>query len=156
MTTITLEKTIDGTLRPLTDQDRENLKRWKTGDIAIMDLIKPRNGKFHRKFMAMVNLAFEYWEPEEVEHKGEMITPGKDFDEFRKWLTILAGYKEIIGYPDGSVRVRAKSLKFDKMDDMEFGRLYNNIINVILQKVLTTFESKAAAERVANEILQFG
>jgi hypothetical protein len=68
------------------------------------------------------------------EHKGIPVTPC--FDEFRKDITILAGHYEATYKWDGSVRLTAKSLRWDKMTEEEFSKLYSATIDVILQKVL--------------------
>lgn len=49
---------------PATEQDEELLKRVRTGEIITCEFTKPRNPAFHRKFFALLNLAYEYWEPD--------------------------------------------------------------------------------------------
>jgi hypothetical protein len=49
---------------PATEQDEELLKRVRTGEIIACEFTKPRNPKFHRKFFALLNLAYEYWVPD--------------------------------------------------------------------------------------------
>ena len=49
---------------PATEQDEELLKRVRTGEVIACEFTKPRNPQFHRKFFALLNLAYEYWEPD--------------------------------------------------------------------------------------------
>ena len=49
---------------PATEQDEELLKRVRTGEVIACDFTKPRNPAYHRKFFALLNLAYEYWIPD--------------------------------------------------------------------------------------------
>ena len=51
-------------LVPATEQDEELLKRVRTGEIIACEFTKPRNPAYHRKFFALLNLAYEYWVPD--------------------------------------------------------------------------------------------
>lgn len=130
--------------------DKLDRSKWVDADIKT-----PRNPKFHRKFFALMNYAFEIWpDPESVEYRGEMIQPEKNFEQFREWVTVMAGYYDVVGYPDGSFKFRAKSISFAAMDDEEFGELYNAVINVILEKVVRLTPPEHW-EQHTNNILNF-
>lgn len=49
---------------PVGAQDEEQLHRVRTGEIISCEFTKPRNPQFHRKFFALLNLAYEYYEPD--------------------------------------------------------------------------------------------
>lgn len=49
---------------PATPIDEEALARVRSGEIIHCEYTKPRNQAFHRRFFALLNLAYEYWEPE--------------------------------------------------------------------------------------------
>ena len=49
---------------PATEQDEELLKRVRTGEVIACEFTKPRNPAYHRKFFALLNLAYEYWVPD--------------------------------------------------------------------------------------------
>ena len=51
-------------LVPATEQDEELLKRVRTGEVISCEFTKPRNPQFHRRFFALLNLAYEYWAPD--------------------------------------------------------------------------------------------
>ena len=51
-------------LVPATEQDEDLLKRVRTGEVIACEFTKPRNPQFHRRFFALLNLAYEYWVPE--------------------------------------------------------------------------------------------
>lgn len=48
---------------PASEADREVMAKWKLGQVIHGEFRKMRNAKFHGKFFAMLDLAWEYWEP---------------------------------------------------------------------------------------------
>lgn len=62
MAELALIRTSQG-LVPATEADREVVARWKTGQTVHGKFTKMRNARFHGKFFAMLDLAWEYWEP---------------------------------------------------------------------------------------------
>lgn len=62
MADLALVKTSHG-LQPATEADREFCQKWKVGQVVHGKITKMRNARFHGKFFAMLDLAFEYWEP---------------------------------------------------------------------------------------------
>ncbi|EON90523.1 DUF1367 family protein, partial [Plesiomonas shigelloides] len=68
MTELALVKISGSTFVPLSSYDEETAHRWKNGAVIRAEFREVRNPRFHRKFFALVNLAFQYWEPAEIEH----------------------------------------------------------------------------------------
>lgn len=157
MAELALIKTANGQLAPLAANDAELIQqKLKTGDVVRADFKKARNGKFHRKYMALLTLAYDYFNPQPVQYRGQQITPAKNFDEFRRWVAVQAGFYDVVGYPDGSVRVRAKSISFANMDDTEFHDLYSATIDVLLQNVLYgKFNNAADVDNAVNQLLGY-
>jgi len=113
-----------------------------------------RNPGFHRQMFALFNMAFDLWEPGEINSKYG--APQKNFDRFRKDLVILAGYYDISIRVDGSTRIEAKSLRFDKMDNDEFSACYSAIIDVLLAKIPSMANmTKDEVDETVNKILSF-
>lgn len=53
-----------GFLFPATPESREFLQsKCKLGTVLVAEFTKVRNPAFHRKYFALLNLGFEYWEP---------------------------------------------------------------------------------------------
>lgn len=111
-------------LKPADEVSAELINKLKVGDVVEIEIRRPRNLKFHRKAFALMQLAYE---------NQEQYT---DFDQFRRALTIEAGYFDDLRLLDGTTIREAKSLSFAKMDEDEFGKLYNSLINTILRVVL--------------------
>ncbi len=62
MAELALIRTAQG-LVPATEADREAIQCWKAGQVIHGKFTKMRNARFHGKFFAMLDLAWEYWEP---------------------------------------------------------------------------------------------
>lgn len=62
MAELALIRTAQG-LVPATEADRETMQKWKAGQVIHGKFTKMRNARFHGKFFAMLDLAWDYWEP---------------------------------------------------------------------------------------------
>lgn len=114
-----------------------------------------RNPRFHRKFFAMLNMAFDYWQPGEI--NSEHGTPEKNFDRFRKDALILAGFYHVVIRLDGSTRIEADSISFASMDDDKFSDVYNGVLNVFLRRIPEM--AKLGAEEIngiVDQLIAFG
>lgn len=152
MSDLVLIKTPSGALIAADIQTAECIARMKMGVGMRGKFAKVNNPAFHRKIFALAHLAFEAWEPEAREYKGEAIQ--KNFDQFREDITILAGFFETRVRLNGEIRFIAKSWSFDSMDDIEKERLYNAIINVVLSRILTKY-TRNDLDRVLDQVLAF-
>lgn len=153
MTALKLVKTTNGVI-PLCAEDNELIQKMKIGTVVECDYKQKRNSRFHRKFFALLNLGYEYWEPEPNQWRGFQAV--KNFDVFREQVTILAGFRDVTYNLDGSVKVKAKSISFASMDETEFERLYSNVLDVIWHKVVNTiFDDKAHLDNAVNQLLSY-
>ena len=62
MAELALIRTTHG-LVPATEADREQVQKLKMGQTLHGKFVRMRNAKFHGKFFAMLDLAYDYWEP---------------------------------------------------------------------------------------------
>lgn len=148
---ISLIKTINGWCG-FDPPTREWLDKKKPGAVIHSDFKQTRNPSFHRKGMSLLQLAFSYWEPGEL--NNQYGTVEKNFDQFRKDLTILAGFFTQSFRIDGSIRIEAKSISFAKMDEEEFSRFYQAIITVVIEKILPQFGEKDI-EKMADQFWSY-
>ncbi len=139
-------------LVPVDQESADLLEKFKPNAELKCDITRPRNIGFHRKYFALLDLAFDAWEMPVNEYKGVQIE--KNRDRFRKDLMIMAGY----GYPvvniKGDVRFEARSMSFGSMDQTEFEALYSRMVDVILQKIMTHY-TRDDLDRVVAEVLRF-
>ncbi|HFK4477340.1 TPA: DUF1367 family protein [Citrobacter sedlakii] len=57
-------KSAGGVLIPATPDAREFFdKKYRVGTVLYADFKQARNAAFHRKFFALLNLGFDYWQP---------------------------------------------------------------------------------------------
>jgi len=152
---ISLTKVTEGVLVPDNEQSRDFISKLKTGKTIHADFKNKRNARFHRKYFALLNFAFSHWEPLNLQDpKWKGVTPKKSFNRFRKDLAILSGFYDATYRVDGSVRVEAKSVSFSKMKEEDFEELYSNTIDVIIQKILTTYTHEEL-DRTILEVMSF-
>lgn len=70
MSELHLIRTFSG-FAPASTQDIESTLRVRIGDVITCQYRKARNPRFHRKFFSLLNLAFEYWNPNSQKTKSE-------------------------------------------------------------------------------------
>lgn len=114
-----------GKLAPADAQAEEILNGMKNGVSVLVSMKQPRNVRQHNLFFALCNKIF---------HSAETGLPS--VESFRKALLIEAGHADKIYRLDGSYTWDAKSMAFDKMDQIKFQRLWDRCINIIYEKVI--------------------
>lgn len=125
-------------LKPLYDSDYNNYSKIALGEEFEIEYTKKRNSRFHRKFFALLKLAFENQQDY------------RNLDVMRKDLIIVAGYyDEHINLITGEVTKVHKSISFSNMGEIEFSEIYEAVKNVISRWLGLTNET------IENEILQY-
>ena len=147
-----LTKTMAG-LVPADQPTADYLQKVKLGAVIRGEFKKVRNPAFHRKGFALLSMAYDWWEPGEINSKYG--TPERNFDRFRKDLTILAGFFHVEIRVDGTTRIEADSLSFGSMDDETFERVFNELINVVL-KTIVPHMKKEELDAAVQRVLDFG
>jgi len=131
----------------------EWIKKVKHGEVIAADFRKVRNPAFLRKYFALLNVGYDNWSPGEVDSKYGI--PEKNFDQFRKDVTILAGYYHTVIRLNGEVRIEAKSISFAKMEEEEFEKLYNQTIDVLLRHVYGSGMTTEELDNIVNQYMGF-
>lgn len=149
---VTLIKTLTGYV-PADEPSRQWDAKNKTGQVVHADFKKIRNYEFHKKWFALLQIGFENWEPPPTDTKWG--TPEKNFDRFRKDVTILAGFYDLVHRLDGSFRIQAKSVSFAKMTAKEFQELYSKTIDVLIKHVYQQSLSADELNNIVNKYLEF-
>lgn len=153
---IMLVKTPGGALAPVDAEAREMVDKLKLGQGIQASVRRARNVRFHRKGMALFRLAYDVWEPlTPLEYKG--LPVAKDFERFRKDMTILAGFYKAVYNARGEVRLEAESLSFASMAEDRFEKVFRAVLNVVWNRVLRNagYETEAEVERVVDELMRF-
>ena len=100
--------------------------RIKMGSECKCSITVPRNIKFHRKFFAMINQAFE------------MQDAYTNKEHWRDAVLIASGHCETFISHDGKVNWKPKSISFARCDETRFNRIYNQAIQAIVDHWLTS------------------
>jgi hypothetical protein len=119
---IFMVKGLSGKFTPAHDSDLELAKQLKAGEVYKFTFTKPRNYEFLKKFFALIKLVFE-----NQDHYTNI-------DDLRHDLTVEAGYKvEKVNRFTGEVRYTAQSISFASMDEIEFGKLYGQMLDTVIR-----------------------
>lgn len=130
-----LIKSKNGTYSPCDDTDFELSK--KVGIGTVVKATAPRNYKFLKKAMALLNIG----------HSNQDVY--ESFEVYRKIKTIQAGFFEEAPDKDGAVIYLPKSLAFDNMSAKDFDSWYVATLDVIAKDMDT------APETIKQEIESF-
>jgi hypothetical protein len=144
-----------GKLVPFDSEAANELNKIPVGDTVRVTIKRARNIAFHRKMFALFKLAFDCWDAPTLEYKGQQVS--KNFDRFRKDLTILAGHYTSSVNIKGEVRLDAQSLRFAKMSEGEFHDVYRSILSVVWSRVMQQagYKSEEEVEKAVAELLRY-
>ena len=113
-------------LKPCYDEDFEEKKKLKLGEVYEADIKLVRNIRFHRLFFALINTGYAYL-PERAQTGVFGSVEG-----FRKSVIIAAGFTKVYWNIRQKTFVEeAKSISFSNMDDAEFRDVYEKCKDVI-------------------------
>lgn len=91
---------------------RRQVVELQPGETASFTFRMPRSPAHHRLFFAKLNSLLE---------RTETFT---DLDKLRYWLTMGAGYFDLVPGFDGKPNAIPRSLDFDSMDETDFSELH--------------------------------
>jgi hypothetical protein len=134
-------KTIGG-FRPIDDAGEELLRKIKRGEVVMIEVKRPRNVLFHRKYWALVNIVHE-----NLDH-DRYPTP----DAFHQALKICAGLRTEIHLPEGQVGYIPGSIAFHKMDADSFSAFFDRVCNLVARHFLPGVDEDALRAEVEEMI----
>ena len=150
-------------LMPAHESDLEAVKKLPAHQPIRVKVTKIRNVDHHRKYFALLNYAFDVWEPPPLSYEDMQracsfdIMPAaieKNFDRFRKDIAILSGFFDTTFRVNGDMVFEPKSISFASMDQDEFERLYDKTIDVILKHVLKNYTGDEL-RAVVDSVMEF-
>lgn len=133
----------NGCLVPDSPEDAEYLSKFRFGEVIKAEVSRPRNYRFHRKYMALINFAYE-----NRDSKQEY-----SIDAFRKSVQMEAGHFEPVR-AGGYLFKIPKSISFAEMSEEDFDKLYSKVIDVLIKRFMRGY-TKADMERCVEEVLRF-
>ena len=112
-------------LVPLYDEDYDEKRKLKVGQVYCADVKIPRNYQFLKKAFALVNAAWELMDERQQE-------AWRSKEGFRQYLTVTAGYYDVYYNQRLQTFVETpRSWSFDSMSESEFSDLYDRMKDVI-------------------------
>lgn len=153
-TEVLLRKVANVGFAPADEAEAEKVTRFKNGGVVRAKFTQMRNYEFHKKYFAMVKIAFDAWSDTvpRQEYKGEPVSA--NIDRFRRDLQIMAGFYKPVYNARGEVRLESDSISFANMDQEEFEKVYSKVVDVVLEKILTHYQ-RDDLDRVVNELMGF-
>lgn len=134
-----------GGLVPCDDNDYEEKRKLKVGQIYKATIKLNRNYRLHRKYFALINCAWAYQnERQTAFFKGSV-------EIFRKTMEMAAGHCErVYSIEHKEWRDIPKSIAFDKMDEAEFRDLYERVKDVLFATALRGVSEEEFLNALAN------
>lgn len=133
-------------LVPVYASDVDDKHKLAIGHKYWCDVKRARNYEFHKKFFALIKLAFDNL-PEGLEKRYP------SSNTLRDDLLIRCGYTERVNSRQGPVDVAA-SIAFDKMGQDEFEQLYTAVWNEIARCFVDIGQNQDN-EDVKEELIRF-
>ena len=137
MAELWLERLASGQFMPTADCEEE-ARKIEVGEVIRVKWTRPRNGRMHRKFFALLRVCFEQQDRYATE------------EQFRHVVQIELGWADPV-FTDDGIHWIPRSLSFGRMDQSEFDRLYSQTLDLMIAKHVKgadPSELDAAAERV--------
>lgn len=132
-------------LVPLYDDDFDKKRTLKVGETYRVEVRKPRNYRFHKKYFALINCAWEY----QSEKRRWFFR--NSIELFRKTVEISAGHcEQVYSISKKEWLEIPKSISFDKMDEETFSTLYERVKDVLYDVFLKDVNKEDFEKNLIN------
>ena len=139
-----LKNTREG-LKPMYDDDYDEKKKLKIGEVYEATIKQPRNLSFHRKYFALLRCSWEYLNEQQQSFFKN------DLEVFRKSLEVTAGWCEPLYNIHSNEWFHApKSISFEKMNETEFNTLYNNVRDILFNAIIPNISKEEFERNLVN------
>lgn len=119
---ICLKKGNDGQILPADGDSAERYAQWPTGVEYVLGIKQMRNLGYHRKYFAMLNLAY----------KNQEVVEGKAW--FREYVFKGIGYVNVYYAKDGTMLEKVKSISFLKCSQSKFEGIYQETLSFLINR----------------------
>jgi hypothetical protein len=140
---IIMKRTVHGTFAPLFEEDLEAVRRIPLDAEVLVDFRRPRNLKFHRKFMKLVRTV----------HGMQETYPS--VETMLDAIKIAVGHCEILVAHDGKPFYRTLSINFHQMEESDFEKFYSRAIDACLANFLPKGVTPAELQNAVNAVMHF-
>lgn len=133
-------------LKPCYDDDFEEKKKLKIGEVYSVDIKLARNYEFLQKYHKLISIAWEYQNEKVQAHFKD------SKDKFRESVQIAAGYTETFYSIDKKEWLeKAKSISFESMKEEDFIDLYESVKDILFK----IFLKDISEEEFMNNLINF-
>ena len=130
--------------KPCYDEDFDEKKKLKLGEVYSAEIKLMRNLEFHRKYFKLFSLAWEY-QTERIQNHYQTM------DNFRKSVEVTAGHYDLFFSRKLKEWVEVpRSISFEKMDNAEFQDLYDRVKTVLFAVFLTQVSEEEFMKNLVN------
>lgn len=116
---------------------RRGLENMKPGTWLRMEWARPRHGKHHRKFFALLQLVADNSEVYDTAEKALVA------------VKLVTGHFDLMVHPEtGEILQIPRSISYDSMEQDEFDAFYSAAIDAVLRHILPTMDRERADQLV--------
>ena len=130
-------------LHPVDEAGEAVMRRWGLGEIVSVEVTRPRNVAFHRKYFAMLNLVLQ--NQEHYQSVEDLLTVAK----------LRTGHCHTVETKHGLVQI-PDSISFAAMDEDSFANFYDRACAWVCEEVVPGLLRHDLDEEVAEQLQQFG
>jgi hypothetical protein len=141
MARIFAAKTIGG-FRPIDEPGEEVVRKIKRGEVVSIEIKRPRNVAFHRKYWALVTIVHA-----NLDHDRY-----PSAEDFHAALKICAGLRTRIVLPDGTEGFIPGSIAFHKMSEDDFSAFFDRVCRLVSKHFLPGVDEDALRAEVEELI----
>ena len=130
-------------LFPVDETGEVVIRKFTPGEVVSIDVKRPRNVAFHRKFFAMLQIILQNQDA------------FKSIDDLLELTKLRTGHCHTVLTKAGEVKI-TDSISFAAMDDTEFANFYDRACAWVINEVVPGLDRHDLDEEVRNQLLDFG
>ena len=130
-------------LFPVDETGEVVIRKFSMGEIVSIDVKRPRNVAFHRKFFAMLHIILQNQDA------------FKSIDDLLELTKLRTGHCHTVLTKAGEVKI-TDSISFAAMDQDSFNDFYNRAVLWVIDEVIPGLTRQDLDDEVAAQLLAFG
>ena len=125
-----------GSLVPASPRAEAVMAKLKADDLVTVEVKQPRNLAHHRKFFALLDLIFENQQR------------FRTCDEMLVAIKVYMGVCNTMALKDGTAVRVPRSISFASMDQPEFERFYEMVLDVVAEHIIPGIDKPSLKQEV--------
>ena len=130
-------------LFPVDETGEVVIRKFTPGEVVSIDVKRPRNVAFHRKFFAMLHIILQNQDAY------------KSVDDLLEVCNLRTGHCHTVLTKDGEVKI-TDSISFAAMDQDAFNNFYNRACAWVCSEVIPGLSQQDLDAEVAAQLQDFG